>query len=67
MLFAANAFDDRRSPPARRHAARLADALASGGDQRIRPDAGGRNQYHATVQPSDALAYGSSTISSISH
>lgn len=66
MLFAANAFDDRRSPPARRHAARLADALASGGDQRIRPDAGGRNQYHATVLPSDALAYGSSTISSIS-
>lgn len=66
MLFAANAFDDRRSPPARRHAARLADALASGGDQRIRPDAGGRNQYHATVLPTDALAYGSSTISSIS-
>lgn len=66
MLPAANAFDDRRSPSAERHAARLADVLASGGDQRIRPDAGGRNQYHATVVPSDALAYGSSTISSIS-
>jgi len=66
MPFAATAFDDRRSLFEERHAARLADALASGGDQRIRPDTTGRNQYHATVMPSDALAYGSSTISSIS-
>lgn len=66
MPFAATAFAERRSPSAQRDAARLADALASGGDRRIRPDAAGRNQYHATVLPSDALAYGSSTISSIS-
>lgn len=66
MLLAADAFDERRSKPARRYAARLASALASGGDRRIRPDDAGRNQYHASVLPSDALAYGSSTISSIS-
>lgn len=66
MLMTANAFEQGRSPPARRYASRLAGALASGGDQRIRPDDSGRNQYHATVLPSDALAYGSSTISSIS-
>lgn len=67
MLLAANAFDDHRSFPAERYVARLADAIASGGDQRIRCDENGRNQYHATVVPSDAIAYGSSTISSISH
>lgn len=67
MLLAADAFEDRRPSAAQRHAARLARALASGGDRRIRPDANGRNQYHASVLPSDALAYGSSTISSISH
>lgn len=66
MLFAADASDERRSKPAQRYAAPLASALASGGDRRIRPDATGRNQYHASVLPSDALAYGSSTISSIS-
>ena len=49
-----------------RHDARLAAALVSGGDRRIRLDAEGRNQYHASALPSDALAYGSSTISSIS-
>jgi hypothetical protein len=67
MLFAADAFDDRRPPPIDPAvAARLADALTSGGDQRIRPGADGRNLYHATVLPADALAYGSSTISSLS-
>src|SRR3546814_4971649 len=45
---------------------RLAAILASGGDARIRPDAEGRNKYYASVLPSDALAYGSSTINSIS-
>ena len=65
MLFAADAFDDRRPPPVDPAvAARLADALTSGGDRRIRPGADGRNLYHATVLPTDALAYGSSTISS---
>jgi hypothetical protein len=49
-----------------RYAARLAEALISGGDGRIRLDAQGRNQYYASAAPSDALAYGSSTISSIS-
>jgi len=49
-----------------RHAARLAEALISGGDGRLRLDAQGRNQYYASAAPSDALAYGSSTISSIS-
>lgn len=67
MLRTVNAFDanafERPSP----HAARLATLLASGGDARIRPDGAGRNQYYASVLPSDALAYGSSTISSISH
>ena len=63
MLLTAQAFSSAGSP---RDAARLAAILASGGDGRIRPDAGGRNQYHATVTPSSALAYGSSTISSIS-
>lgn len=67
MLLAADAFDERRSKPALRYAVPLASALASGGDRRIRPDATGRNQYHASVLPSDALAYGSSTINSISH
>ena len=66
MLFNAIAADEPRLPPAKRYAARLATVLTSGGDARIRPDADGRNQYHASVLPSDALAYGSSTISSIS-
>lgn len=66
MLLSANAFEPSRSLLGGRHAARLAAALASGGDARIRPDASGRNRYHASVTPSDALAYGSSTISSIS-
>ncbi|KTE05112.1 hypothetical protein [Sphingopyxis sp. H115] len=38
----------------------------SGGDRRIQLDKQGRNQYYASAAPSDALAYGSSTISSIS-
>jgi len=66
MLLNAIPADEPRLPPAKRYAARLATALTSGGDARIRPDADGRNQYHASVLPSDALAYGSSTISSIS-
>lgn len=49
-----------------RYSARLATALVSGGDRRIRLDQQGRNQYHASAAPTDALAYGSSTISSIS-
>src|SRR3546814_3513583 len=60
------AFDDRRAIPHDRDDSRLAAALASGGDRRIRPGADGRNPYFASVLPSDALAYGSSTISSIS-
>lgn len=62
-------FGDLRSyyRPGDRLAARLASALVSGGDARIRLDAAGRNQYYASALPSDALAYGSSTISSISH
>ena len=66
MLLNAIAADEPRLPPAKRYAARLATVLTSGGDARIRPDADGRNQYYASVLPSDALAYGSSTISSIS-
>ncbi|WP_432767796.1 MAG: hypothetical protein HEQ22_10170 [Sphingopyxis sp.] len=65
MLLTPHAFGPD-APRQGRDAARLAAALASGGDARIRPDAGGRNIYHASVLPSDALAYGSSTISSIS-
>jgi len=49
-----------------RDASRLATILASGGDARIRPDAEGRNTYYASILPSNALAYGSSTINSIS-
>lgn len=66
MLLNVIATDEPRLPPGKRYAARLATALVSGGDARIRPDATGRNQYYASVRPSDALAYGSSTISSIS-
>lgn len=66
MLLNVIAADEPRLSPGKRYAARLATALASGGDARIRPDAAGRNQYYASVRPSDALAYGSSTISSIS-
>lgn len=40
-------------------------AIVTGGDDRIRPGADGRNKYFATVAPFDGLAYGSSTISSI--
>ena len=58
--------DEPRRPPATRHEATLAMILTSGGDARIRPGADGRNQYYATAMPSAALAYGSSTISSIS-
>lgn len=49
------------------HSARLIAALVSGGDRRLRLDQQGRNQYHASAAPTDALAYGSSTISSISN
>ncbi|MBK6414618.1 hypothetical protein [Sphingopyxis sp.] len=66
MLLAADAFEERFPVQMRRDAARMATALASGGDRRIRPDVDGRNQYYASVLPSDALAYGSSTINSIS-
>src|SRR3546814_5011448 len=59
-------FADRRSIPHDRDDSRLAAALASGGDRRIRPGADGRNPYFASVLPSDSFAYGSSTISSIS-
>ena len=41
-------------------------AIITGGDDRIRPGPDGRNKYFATVTPFDGLAYGSSTISSIS-
>lgn len=40
--------------------------LTSGGDDRILPDAAGRNRYFATAAPFAGLAYGSSTINSIS-
>lgn len=66
MLLNAISVDEPRLSPAKRYAARLATELTSGGDARIRPDTDGRNQYHATVLPSDSLAYGSSTISSLS-
>lgn len=45
---------------------RLLTLLTSGGDNRILPGADGRNRYFATVAPFSGLAYGSSTISSIS-
>lgn len=66
MLLSPQSFDKNAPRPSARYAARLAAALVSGGDARIRLDAQGRNQYHASAAPSDALAYGSSTISSIS-
>lgn len=65
MLLNSGAFD-LGSAGRGRSTARLAAALASGGDARIRPDTDGRNQYFASILPTDALAYGSSTISSIS-
>jgi hypothetical protein len=40
--------------------------LTTGGDDRIRLDDAGCNRYFATAAPFDGLAYGSSTISSIS-
>lgn len=46
--------------------ATLSDLLTSGGDDRIRIGADGRNRYFATATPFGGLAYGSSTISSIS-
>lgn len=66
MLLTPKSFDKNAPRSNSRHAARLASALVSGGDARIRLDAQGRNQYYASAAPSDALAYGSSTISSIS-
>ncbi len=66
MLLNPKSFDKNASRSDSRYAARLAEALVSGGDGRIRLDAQGRNQYYASAAPSDALAYGSSTISSIS-
>lgn len=66
MLLAPKSFDP--APP-RSHAldaTRLVAAIVGGGDARLHLDAQGRNQYHASAMPSDALAYGSSTISSIS-
>lgn len=66
MLLNPKSFEKNAPSSNSRHAARLASALVSGGDGRIRLDAQGRNQYFASAAPSDALAYGSSTISSIS-
>lgn len=66
MLLPPKSFSKTLSGTSSRHAARLAAALVSGGDARIRLDAQGRNQYYASAAPSDAIAYGSSTISSIS-
>ncbi len=40
-------------------------AIITGGDERIRPGPDGRNKYFATVTPFEGLAFGSSTISSI--
>lgn len=45
---------------------RLSTLLTTGGDARIIPDASGMNRYHGFSRPVSALAYGSSTISSIS-
>lgn len=66
MLLSPKGFDPSVVHTDGRHAARLVQILVSGGDRRIRLDAAGRNQYHASAAPTDALAYGSSTISSIS-
>lgn len=66
MFLNSQSFDGNVTRAHGRFAARLTSALVSGGDGRIRPDAQGRNRYHASAAPSDALAYGSSTISSIS-
>lgn len=66
MLLHPNDFARTASVPDGRSTARLASALVSGGDSRIHLDAHGRNRYYATAMPSDAIAYGSSTISSIS-
>ena len=66
MLLNSQSFDYDTPRSRTRCAARLASVLASGGDGRIRLDAQGRKQYHASAVPSDALAYGSSTINSIS-
>ena len=46
-------------------AAAILEAIVTGGDDRIRPGPDGRNKYFATVTPFTGLAYGSSTISSI--
>lgn len=45
--------------------AAIVDLLVTGGDDRIRPGADGRNRYLATATPFAGLSYGSSTISSI--
>lgn len=66
MLLSPKSYEKNAPRSDSRYAARLADALISGGDGRIRLDTQGRNQYYASAAPSDALAYGSSTISSIS-
>lgn len=44
----------------------LADLICADGDERITADASGRNRYGRTALPSDDLAFGSSTASSIS-
>lgn len=66
MRLSPKGFDPGAAHTDSRHAARLVQILVSGGDRRIQLDAAGRNQYHASAAPIDALAYGSSTISSIS-
>ncbi|NJS13820.1 MAG: hypothetical protein HC788_03335 [Sphingopyxis sp.] len=46
--------------------AAVLDLIIAGGDDRIRLGSDGRNRYFATAEPFGGLAYGSSTISSIS-
>lgn len=45
---------------------RLADILASGGDERIEPDQQGHNKYGGTPWPREVVAFGSCTASQIS-
>ncbi len=66
MLLAPKSFDTTPPRSHARDATRLVAAIIGGGDARLHLDAQGRNQYYASAMPSDALAYGSSTISSIS-
>lgn len=56
MLLNSQSLDYASSRARTRYSARLTSALVSGGDGRIRLDAQGRNQYHASAAPSDALA-----------